>query len=177
MMFVYINDLLNPPLPGSRLFEELVLDFGVSHQDRRKFNFLMKCIPSSWLRGSNADNVDIFEAVAAGLLGAQKVPRFSYFMLTDQCIPQSRIDFWEAIFESDDPEDIDWEEIHLRNFKCCIDTRLRSFYFKVFHKAIAFNDFLFKINRKDSSLCDFCNKFPETITHIFCEVISRSFKH
>ena len=36
---VYIHDLLNPPLPGSKLFEELVLDFDISRYDRRKFNF------------------------------------------------------------------------------------------------------------------------------------------
>ena len=54
------SDLLNPPLPGSKLFEELVLDFGVSMQDRRKLNFLMKCIPSSWLQDSNSSIVDFF---------------------------------------------------------------------------------------------------------------------
>ena len=54
----FISDLLNPPLPGSKLFEELVLDFDVSQHDRRKFNFLMKCIPSSWLQDSNSRNVD-----------------------------------------------------------------------------------------------------------------------
>ena len=31
------------------------------------------------------------------------------------------------------------------------------------------NDFLFKINRRNSSNCDFCDKFPESIIHIFCE--------
>ena len=46
---VYINDLLNPPLPG-KLFEELVLDFYISRYDRREFNFLMNCIPSLWLQ-------------------------------------------------------------------------------------------------------------------------------
>ena len=71
--------------------------------------------------------------------------------------------------DEDGPEETDWEEIHLRNFKCCIETKLRSFYFKICHKAIAFNDFLFKINRKDSDCCDFCKKFPETIIHVFCE--------
>ena len=29
--------------------------------------------------------------------------------------------------------------------------------------------FLFKINRKNSPNCDFCDKFPESIIHIFCE--------
>ena len=64
----------------------------------------------------------------------------------------------------------DWEEIHLRNFKCAIESRLRSFYFKIFHRAtIAFRDFLFKIKRIDSPGCCFCQKVPETIIHIFCE--------
>ena len=34
-------------------------------------------------------------------------------------------------------------------------------------QAIAFNDFLFKINRKDSDCCDICKKFPGTIIHVF----------
>ena len=42
------------------------------------------------------------------------------------------------------------------------------FTFKIFHNAIAFNNFLFKINRKDSPNCDFCQNSPETIKHIFC---------
>ena len=81
------------------------------------------------------------------------------------------MEFWEKlnVGVADDVEDTDWDEIHIRNFKCLIDTRLRSFYFKIFHKAIAFNDFLFKINRKNSPNCDFCDKFPESIIHIFCE--------
>ena len=47
---VYINDLLNPPLPGTKLFEELILDFEISQNDRRKYNFLMQNIPSPWLQ-------------------------------------------------------------------------------------------------------------------------------
>ena len=38
-----------------------------------------------------------------------------------------------------------------------------------FHNAIAFNDFLFKIKRKDYPNCCFCDKYPESIFHIFCE--------
>ena len=70
---------------------------------------------------------------------------------------------------NDDVDDTDWVEIHIRNFRCSIDTRLRSFCFKFFHKAIAFYDFLFKINRKNSPNSDFCDKYPESVTHIFCD--------
>ena len=165
----YISDLLNPPLPGSKLFEELVLDFDVSQNDRRKFNFLMKCIPSSWLQDSNLRNVDLFDTITIGLLNANKVPKFAYSFFNETSIPKNRMEFWEKLNVGvvDDVEDTDWDEIHIRNFKCSIDTRLRSFYFKIFHKAIALNDFLFKINRKNSPNCDFCDKFPESIIHIF----------
>ena len=50
------SDLLNPPLPGSKLFEELVLDFGVSMQDRRKFNFLRECSLILWWGGWAIEN-------------------------------------------------------------------------------------------------------------------------
>ena len=143
-------------LPGSKLFEELVLDFDISRYDRGKFNFLMNCIPSSWLRDSNSKSVDIFDSITSHLVDVQKVRRFAYSMLTETCVPENRIEFWEKLInmnaDEDGPEETDWEEIHLRNFKCCIETKLRSFYFKIFHTAIAFNDFLFKINRKDSDL-------------------------
>ena len=68
----------------------------------------------------------------------------------ETCIPENRMDFWEKLGNADDEvEDTDWDEIHIRYFKCSIDSHLRSFYFKIFHKAIAFNDFLFKINRRN----------------------------
>ena len=118
---VYIHDLLNPPLPGSKLFEELVLDFDISRYDRRKFNFLMNCIPNSWLRDSNSKSVDIFDSITSHLVDVQKVPRFAYSMLTETCVPESRIEFWEKLInvnaDEDGPEETDWEEIHLRNFR------------------------------------------------------------
>ena len=58
---IIIDNLLNPPLSGSKLFEELVLDFDISCQDRGKFNFLiMKWIPSPWLEDPHSKDIDIF---------------------------------------------------------------------------------------------------------------------
>ena len=65
---------------------------------------------------------------------------------------------------------MNWESVHIVNFKCSIDTRLRSFYFKLFHKIIALNDFLFMIKRKDSPIATFViNKMTETMVHLFCD--------
>ena len=163
----YVRDLLNPPLPGSQLFEELVLDFDVSQHDRRRYVF-----PVHGFR----IQIQVMLTFSILLLKAfsvlTKFPSSSslipFFNVT--CIPEKRMEFWEILDVADgEVEDSDWDEIHVRNFKCSIYTRLCSFYFTIFHKAIAFNDFLFKINRKNSPDCDFCDKFPECIIHIFCE--------
>ena len=58
-VFLYISDLLSPPLPCAKLFEELILDFGVSHKDRGKYNFLMKSIPSPWLQGQKTQGFSV----------------------------------------------------------------------------------------------------------------------
>ena len=169
---LYISDLLDPPHPGAKLFEELILDFEVSRKDRRKYNFLMQNIPSPWLEVQNSQGLDNFDRIFDILISTPKVPRYAYGILLEKCIPDKRIHFWENLFDSDlsdDPEDLDWDEIHVRNFKCSIDSRLRSFYFKVFHNAIAFNEFLYKIKRKDSPDCVLCKKFPESIIHFFCK--------
>ena len=45
---------------------------------------------------------------------------------------------------------------------------MESWYLK-FTKQLLLRILLFKINRKNSPYCDFCDKFPESIIHIFCE--------
>ena len=117
-------------------FEELIWDFEVSRKDRRKYNFLMQNIPSPWLEVQNSQGLDNFDRIFDILISTPKVPRYAYGILLEKCIPDKRIHFWENLFDSDlsdDPEDLDWDEIHVRNFKCSIDSRLRSFYFKIFH--------------------------------------------
>ena len=88
-------------------------------------------------------------------------------MLQDICTPEERYGYWNDNITV--PLDLNWKLVHNVNFMCSIDTRLRSFYFKTFHKAIALNAFLFKIKRKDSPNCSFCGTRPETIIHLFCE--------
>ena len=76
-----IHDLLNPPLPGYKLFEEIVLDFNIPHSDRRKYNFLLKNVPQEWLESPNFQNNDVFEALCAKLTSTRKVPSYAYRIL------------------------------------------------------------------------------------------------
>ena len=164
---VFLHDLLNPPHPGCNLFEELILDFDISLLGRRKYNFLLKNIPSPWLDGFNIQDFDIHKIIIDKLKQTTKVPKYAYHIMVEECVPENCNSYWKELCVV--PETVNWEKIHVRNFKCTIDTLFRSFYFKIFHKAIAFNDFLFKIKRRDSPYCSFCNTVEETITHVFLQ--------
>ena len=70
-------------------------------------------------------------------------------LFNETCIPEIRMEFLKKKLNveiaDDDVENTHWGEIHIRNFKCSIDTQLHFVF--IFHKTIAFNDFLFNINR------------------------------
>ena len=84
-------------------------------------------------------------------------------------IPENRL---SILSDLSDLNPVNWNKVHINNFKRSIRTRIRSFYIKLFHKAIALNDFLYKIKRIDSPNSSFCKSAPETL-HIFidCKVV------
>ena len=85
-----VNDLLNPPFPGYKLFEKLVLDFDIPRSDRRKYNFLLSNVPQEWLEQPNVQNTCnyIFDSLIAQLMSTRKVPSYAYQVLGNQCSPQ-----------------------------------------------------------------------------------------
>ena len=164
---VVISDLLNPPHPGHKLFEELILDFDIPRSDRRKYNFLMKNIPLEWFNITALTNVHVHDILTTKLITAKKVPCYAYNILNVQYLPDRRYNYWNECLAV--PVPTFWEKVHKANYFCTIDTKLRSFYFKIFHNTIALNAFLYKIKRKDSPNCAFCDNEEESIIHLFCD--------
>ena len=119
-----------------------------------------------WLVASDLTPDTIFDEIRTKLLKTQKIPKYAYSVMLESCVSEKQMIFWNDLY---DPDQINWKKTHMNNFKCTISTRIRSFYFKLFHRAIGLNDFLFKIKRKDSPNCSFCNIAPETYKHIFIE--------
>ena len=55
-------------------------------------------------------------------------------------------------------------------FQYTNDTTLRWFQYRISHRILATNEYLFnKIKIKDSKLCTFCNIEPESLIHLFVE--------
>ena len=165
---MYISDLWNG-FNNVMTFEQLVIEYDIPITDRQKYESLMNGIYFSWF--STQQVVDnIFDTIVSELITKRKVPRHAYNVLRSKdTLSQTRAENkWHDFFNVS-RGDIDWPLTHTNNFKCTVDTKLWSFYFKLFHNAIALNAFLFKIHRHDSPLCYFCDSFPETLKHIFCE--------
>ena len=151
-------------------FEDLVLEFDISIKDRRKYNFLMNGLLLDWFYNPKNVQESIFEKIVLSLFDNGKISKYSYIILKKKVSPLDTELFWfDTLDMVGDPEDIDWSQTHENNFSCSIETQLRSFYFKIFHKAICTNRFLHRIGRNDSPFCQFCEKIDETLIHLFCE--------
>ena len=58
-------------------------------------------------------------------------------------------------------------------FQYTNDINLRWFNYKIAHRILATNDYLFKIKIRNSNLCSFCGNEVETLKHLFisCELV------
>lgn len=79
-------------------------------------------------------------------------------------MPSEKFLKWENLLNC---EIDDWSSFFVILRRCCKDTYLRSFQYKLLHRIIPTNNFLFKIHLKDSKYCTFCKTEEETIEHLF----------
>ena len=149
-----------------KIFEDLVVEFDIPISDRRKYNSLMNGIYLDWFQNSKNIQENVFDKICSSLVSEKKVPKHVYSILRNQASVEVENKWTDCL---DVVDEVDWNYIHNANFNCTIETQIRSFYFKLFHKAICTNQFLHRIGRSDSSNCYFCNNLPETILHLFCE--------
>ena len=63
-----------------------------------------------------------------------------------------------------------WSSVFKVPFSCTnkTDTKLRWFQFRLIHRILGTNLFLFKINKADSNTCTFCKTEEESLIHLFC---------
>ena len=73
---------------------------------------------------------------------------------------------WDEVLSTKFTED-DWEAIFLLPFSVTSDINIRWFQFRLIHRILGTNSYLYKINYVENSICTFCKQFPETIEHIF----------
>ena len=92
--------------------------------------------------------------------------------LLDNKVSNSYLEKWKidlAIREQ-------WQTEHLNSlvFRCTGDVTIRWFQYRITHRILATNKYLYNIKINSNPLCTFCNKDEETLLHLFvsCEYVN-----
>ena len=101
-----------------------------------------------WFDTSKTVDENLFDKIVNEMLKKKKISKYAYAIIrqSHETTCEKRIARWNDILSLDG--DISWSTVHLRNYKCTIETRLRSFYFQIFHNTIGLNAFLYKIKKE-----------------------------
>lgn len=85
-------------------------------------------------------------------------------------VPKSQLR-WNTVFEN---VNINWNNIYNIPAKCCNNTKLHWFQYRILHRILATNYLLTKMNIKQSDQCTFCLAESEKVEHLFwhCNVVN-----
>ena len=82
------------------------------------------------------------------------------------CVPNSQIKY-EKI--SPIMNTLGWKKYYILPFKCSKSTDIQWFQYRILHRILATNLFLYKIKYINSDKCSFCKLEPESMEHLFYE--------
>lgn len=71
---------------------------------------------------------------------------------------------WGTILNN---QNINWLRLHSNSLKYCTYTKYKWFQYRINHMILATNASLFKMGKKETDQCTFCNEQVETLEHIF----------
>ena len=166
-----VGDLFNGN--GKLLTEnEIKLSYGI------KTNFLeyqrvIKCVQvycNSRKGTSKSHTKPIFPEYIKVLMKSKKGCKDFYDVINTNKteIQTSYYSYWENKLKQEIPN-VEWKSIFRICFKTVEDNELIWFQYRLINRILGTNDYLTKIKIKNNPNCVFCNKDPETISHLFTE--------
>ena len=73
---------------------------------------------------------------------------------------------WENLLNINE---VNWEFVYILSNDCTLDNTLKMFQYKLLHRTIPTNTFLYKCRLVETEWCAFCGETRETILHLFCD--------
>jgi hypothetical protein len=97
---------------------------------------------------------------------------YNYFNNTTEYKPLCEMK-WEM--DLDFSPTFTWQKVYKNIMFTTKDTGLMWFAYRIVHRIIGTNNYLFKIKVLDNKACSICSQDPETITHLFfhCPFVAR----
>ena len=105
------------------------------------------------------------------LVGSKNFCKLAYNKLIERqaSLPQRNQDKWISDFQAYATEEIDWSKTYSLPFLCTPESKLRVFQFKLVHRRISTNRYLFKVGLSSSEECIFYENTSESLLHLFWE--------
>ena len=143
------------------------------------FETLKRSIPLTWVN-KIIRNVDQtpgnIQTPLIKLLQASKTCKYICAHMVKKCVPTRTVhqEKWELIL-GHNLENSFWRETYIRSKYITIDTKLKSFYYRIVNRLLVTNRNLKLWNILDSDKCSFCGVQVETLEHLLSDcVYSRS---
>ena len=117
--------------------------------------------------------------VLTDVLKMPKICKGTYWIFINSLVTKRNIkQKWPSVLN----ENITADSIHKsfeQNFESCLDSKLKSFQFKILHRSLTTNIFLNKCNIKQDDKCTFCQNEPESIEYLFwdCNFVQKFWKN
>ena len=115
------------------------------------------------------DNTTIYEDPVIRFLRCKKPSKLAYEKLVacKQGSPTKSQGKWLTDCGLVTAFSVDWRAVYKLAFRCTRITSLIVFQFKLLHRRIATNYFLFKIGLHENDHCNFCHTETESLIHLF----------
>ena len=166
----YIDQLFDSRLKLFHTFQYMKMTYLLNTSDFLKYHTLVQSIPKTWKTNLKSDTciINNTENNLLKQISKMKSPnRYLYNILLNRV--STNLEIKPHTKWGQEIDNINWENIHKIPFRALINTKLRAFQYKYIMRIIPNNNFLYKINIINTSLCDFCNMYIETNKHLFWE--------
>ena len=139
----------------------------------------VKTLGNSSLKEVN-DNKQEYKPLSTKLSNCKKASALVYKSLVRNKgeAPRNSQKKWLMDCSCFSSENLNWSSVYLLALCCTKSKKLIEFHFKLVHRHLATNNFLFKIKLEENGNCTFCQNAPETLIHLFwaCQKSSKLWK-
>ena len=164
----YIYDIIDKHgkiIPKIELEQNLKIEI-----NEMEYNGLLQAIPSKWIKIMCQYSQELKQSALTVTIKHKKMfikdVRCSHYydhFVSELTKPPTAVEKWKELYEVDD---LSWQSIYLIPFKCCADTKLQSFQYKILNRFIPCRYILHLWRLESSDTCIHCNENEsDTIEH------------
>lgn len=171
----YLNDLFDEE-GNIYTWEQFSLKYDI-HRQAFKYVAVTHAIPKNWkkrIKDGGCKLRDVVDSNVEKVKQLKKPGKYFYNEIVKKLStrPTKSEDKWQTILDCNLSEN-NWMEIYNTPHQATRDTKLRLLQYKILHRILPVNSWLFKCGLTNSNTCNFCQIYIETIEHLLweCNVI------